>query len=43
MRKGGTGLGLAIVERIARNHEGSLEIESQPGAGTRVEVLLPAA
>ena len=43
MRKGGTGLGLAIVERIARNHDGSVEIESQPGEGTRVEVLLPAA
>ena len=43
MRKGGTGLGLAIVDRIARNHDGSLEIESEPGTGTRVEVLLPAA
>jgi signal transduction histidine kinase len=43
MRKGGTGLGLAIVDRIVRNHDGSLGIASEPGEGTRVEVLLPAA
>jgi signal transduction histidine kinase len=43
LRKGGTGLGLAIVDRIARSHDGSLAIESEPGEGTRVEVLLPAA
>lgn len=39
-RKGGTGLGLAIAARIAKNHGTRLEIETQPGRGTRVEVEL---
>lgn len=42
-RKGGTGLGLAIVERIARDHGGAVDVESEPGRGTRVRVSLPAA
>lgn len=40
-RKGGTGLGLAIVERIASAHDGELRVDSEPGRGTRVELLLP--
>lgn len=40
-RKGGTGLGLSIVQRIAQNHDGELEVESEPGAGARVRLLLP--
>ncbi|RMH18555.1 MAG: GHKL domain-containing protein [Acidobacteria bacterium] len=40
-RKGGTGLGLAIVERIARNHDGKLEVDSSPGQGTTVRLILP--
>lgn len=40
-RKGGTGLGLSIVQRIAQNHDGELEVDSEPGAGTRVRLLLP--
>ncbi len=40
-RKGGTGLGLSIVQRIALNHDGRLEVESEPGKGTRIGLLLP--
>ena len=39
----GTGLGLTIAADIVKNHGGSLEIESEPGRGTTVRVLLPAA
>ncbi len=38
----GTGLGLAVVHGIVQEHDGVIRIESQPGAGTLVEVLLPA-
>lgn len=41
-RKGGTGLGLAIVQRIARSHGAEIELESDPGEGTRIRLLLPA-
>lgn len=40
-RSGGTGLGLTVAQRIARAHGGEIEIESAPGAGTTVRVLLP--
>lgn len=39
-KKKGTGLGLAIVKHIVSRHHGMLSIKSQPGQGTRVEVLL---
>lgn len=38
---GGTGLGLAIARRIARDHGGSIHLESEPGKGTRAIVELP--
>ncbi len=40
---GGTGLGLAIVKHIAERHRGRLNIDSQIGEGTTVEVVLPLA
>jgi len=39
----GTGLGLPSVERVVAALGGQLELESRPGAGTRVRMLLPAA
>ncbi len=38
---GGTGLGLAIARRIAREHGGSIRLESEPEQGTRAIVELP--
>ena len=40
-RAGGTGLGLAVAEYWSSQHGGSLEIESEAGAGTRARVILP--
>jgi PAS domain S-box-containing protein len=42
-RHTGVGLGLAVVYGIVQNHAGSVEIESAPGQGTAVRVLLPLA
>ena len=39
---GGTGLGLAIVKHVAENHGGAVEVRSELGAGTEVEVAFPA-
>ncbi len=38
----GTGLGLAIVKSIIDGHHGQIEIQSEAGRGTRVNVTLPA-
>jgi C4-dicarboxylate-specific signal transduction histidine kinase len=37
----GTGLGLAIAFDILREHEGSLELDSPPGAGACFTLRLP--
>ena len=42
-KKSGSGLGLAITHSIIRKHGGHIEIESQPGQGSRVIIYLPAA
>jgi signal transduction histidine kinase len=41
-KPGGTGLGLSIVRRLVTDRGGSLRVETEPGAGTRVTVELPA-
>ena len=40
-RSQGAGLGLAIVRAIATAHHGRVEIESAPGAGATVSVVVP--
>ncbi len=39
--KGGTGLGLSIVHGTITEHGGTIEIDSQPGKGTRIIIRLP--
>jgi two-component system, OmpR family, sensor kinase len=39
---GGSGLGLAIVAAIAEAHGGHVDLDTAPGAGARITVVLPA-
>jgi two-component system phosphate regulon sensor histidine kinase PhoR len=38
---GGTGLGLAIVKHVLNRHRATLEIESEPGRGSRFTARFP--
>jgi len=39
----GTGMGLAMAANVLEAHGGKLEIQSSPGQGTEVSLLLPQA
>ncbi|SCZ79029.1 transporter substrate-binding domain-containing protein [Acidaminobacter hydrogenoformans] len=41
-KRSGYGLGLPMVEQLTRENNGTISIESTPGVGTRVVMLLPA-
>lgn len=40
-KRHGTGLGLYLAQRIINEHAGTIQVQSAPGQGTRVEVTLP--
>jgi len=42
-KKGGTGLGLPTTRRIIREHDGTLQVNSETGKGTRFVIALPLA
>jgi two-component system phosphate regulon sensor histidine kinase PhoR len=40
---GGTGLGLSIVKHVLQRHGGQLQVDSEPGKGSKFKLILPAA
>ena len=38
----GSGIGLTIVAEIVRGHHGTMDIDSEPGTGTKVTITLPS-
>ncbi|HSW64083.1 MAG TPA: HAMP domain-containing sensor histidine kinase [Dissulfurispiraceae bacterium] len=40
-KTGGTGLGMPIAKKIIDGHKGIIRIDSQPGKGTEVTIVLP--
>lgn len=41
LKEKGTGLGLMICYKIIKEHKGTLQIDSEVGRGTTVEIILP--
>jgi signal transduction histidine kinase len=41
-RKGGSGIGLTVAREIVERHGGRTQIESAPGSGTLVSIVLPS-
>ncbi len=41
--EGGSGLGLSVAYGILKRHEATIEVVSQPGQGTTIEILFPRA
>lgn len=42
-KKRGSGIGLSMVYRIVQMHDGEVEVESTPGAGTTFKLIFPQA
>jgi signal transduction histidine kinase len=42
-RPGGVGLGLTFVKRVVHDHRGRILVESRPGSGTCIRIVLPMA